>query len=266
MLLTLLKSTRLTWAAKNVHMYLLALTYAYFTEITIQNPLQVIEGLILVSVLWGALYSLNDLTDLEVDKKDKTKHNRAFIQQSVDSKIIVAFVATLLIIVFAISIFTLTPLFTIIMLLMVINQLIYTLPPIRLKDTPLAPFASTATNNVLRIASCCVIIGNILLVPLSVYLLMFVAGMGTFLMYKEQSKIMNGLAAIFCVLLVYILFAKDMNLMQVIIVIVPSFLATIPLYLSNFFEKEKMINLADFLYHKVVLIFYIACILLLLLI
>jgi len=75
---------------------------------------------------------------------------------------------------------------------------------------------------------------------------------------------MHGLAAIFCLLITYILLVGDMNVIQVMIIIVPSFLATIPLYLSNFFEKEKMINLADFLYHKVVLIFYLACIFVLL--
>ncbi|MDO9045437.1 MAG: prenyltransferase [Methanobacteriaceae archaeon] len=264
MIITLLKSTRLTWAAKNVHMYLLALTYAYFSQTIITNPLEILEGLILVSVLWGALYSLNDLTDLEVDKKDKSKINRAFIKDSIDPKIVLLFVGILGISVFCISILTLTPLFTIIILMMVINQLLYTLPPIRLKETALAPFASTATNNVLRVASCTVILGNILLVPLSVYLLMFVAGMGTYLMYKEKTKLMHGLAVIFCLLMAYILLVGDMNVIQVMIIIVPSFLATIPLYLSNFFEKEKMINLADFLYHKVVLIFYLVCILVLL--
>ncbi len=264
MIITLLKSTRLTWAAKNVHMYLLALTYAYFSQTIITNPLEVLEGLILVSILWGALYSLNDLTDLEIDKKDKSKINRAFIRDSIDPKIVLLFVGILCLSVFSISILTLTPLFTIIMLMMVINQLLYTLPPIRLKETALAPFASTSTNNVLRVASCTVILGNIFLVPLSVYFLMFVAGMGTYLMYKEKTKMMHGLAAIFCLLMTYILLVGDMNVIQVMIVILPSFLATIPLYLSNFFEKEKMINLADFLYHKVVLIFYLVCIFVLL--
>jgi hypothetical protein len=245
-------------------MYLLALTYAYFSQTIITNPLEILEGLILVSVLWGALYSLNDLTDLEVDKKDKSKINRAFIKDSIDPKIVLLFVGILGISVFCISILTLTPLFTIIILMMVINQLLYTLPPIRLKETALAPFASTATNNVLRVASCTVILGNIFLVPLSVYILMFVAGMGTYLMYKEKTKLMHGLAVIFCLLMAYILLVGDMNVIQVMIIIVPSFLATIPLYLSNFFEKEKMINLADFLYHKVVLIFYLVCILVLL--
>jgi hypothetical protein len=264
MIMTLLRSTRLTWAAKNVHMYLLVLTYAYFSQLTINNPLQIVEGLILVSALWGALYSLNDLTDIEIDRKDKSKKNRAFIKETIDPKLVLIFFITLTSLVFIISLLTMPPIFSIIMLLMVINQLIYTLPPIRLKDTALAPMFSTGTNSVLRIASCCVLLGNILLVPLSVYLLMFIAGTGTYLMYKEKKTIMNGLSAVFCILLAYILLVGDMNLLQVLIVIVPSFLATIPLYLSNFFEKEKMINLADFLYHKVVLVFYIVCIILLL--
>lgn len=51
-------------------MFLLALTYAYFSSLTINNPLQIVEGLILVCALWGALYSLNDLTDIKSDKKD----------------------------------------------------------------------------------------------------------------------------------------------------------------------------------------------------
>ena len=73
MIKTIIKSTRITWAAKNVNMYLLVLTYAYFADTVISNPFEILEGLILVSALWGDLYSLNDLTDLEHDKKDKEK-------------------------------------------------------------------------------------------------------------------------------------------------------------------------------------------------
>ncbi len=263
MILTLFKSTRLTWAAKNVHMYLLAITYAYVYQISF-NPLKVIEGLILVSVLWGALYSLNDLTDLEIDRNDRNKRNRAFVQQPIDNKIVLIFIVFLIFSVFAISLATLNPLFTIIMLLMVINQLLYTLPPIRLKDTFLAPLNSTATNNFLRVASCSILLSNILLVPISVYLLMFVVGMGTYMMYKEKKKLMHGVSVVSCILMAYILLMGDMNIMQFLIIIVPPFLATIPLYLSNFFAQDQLIKQADFLYHKVVFIFYIVCIIVLL--
>ncbi|MDZ4172135.1 MAG: UbiA family prenyltransferase, partial [Methanobacteriaceae archaeon] len=219
-------------------MYLLAITYAYVYQISF-NPLKVIEGLILVSVLWGALYSLNDLTDLEIDRNDRNKRNRAFVQQPIDNKIVLIFIVFLIFSVFAISLATLNPLFTIIMLLMVINQLLYTLPPIRLKDTFLAPLNSTATNNVLRVASCSILLSNILLVPISVYLLMFVVGMGTYMMYKEKKKLMHGISVVSCILMAYILLMGDMNIMQFLIIIVPPFLATIPLYLSNFFAQDQ---------------------------
>ncbi len=91
MIKTLIKSTRITWAAKNVNMYLLVLTYAYFADILIINPFQILEGLVLVSALWGALYSLNDLTDIEHDRKDKDKQERPFIQEHVDRKWIILF-------------------------------------------------------------------------------------------------------------------------------------------------------------------------------
>jgi len=109
MIITLLKSTRPDWAAKNVHMYLLVITYAYFFQINISNPLQIIEGLILVSVLWGALYSLNDFTDIEVDKIDKSKKNRAFIQKTIHPRLIFVFFTALTSLVFIVSLLTLPP-------------------------------------------------------------------------------------------------------------------------------------------------------------
>ena len=188
MIKTLIKSTRITWAAKNVNMYLLVLTYAYFADIIISNPFEILEGLILVSALWGALYSLNDLTDLEQDRKDKDKQERPFIQEHVDRKWIILFCTIIISSVFIISLATLIPVFTIILGLMLLNQIMYTVPPIRLKDTVFAPFSSTATNSVLRMASCAVLLGDVFIVPFSVYLFMYTASMGTYIMYKSKQK------------------------------------------------------------------------------
>ena len=102
-LLTLLKSIRISWASKNVHMYLLALTYVYFANQPINNPLQIVGGLLLVSFFWGALYTLNDLTDLEIDRRDRLKKNRAFIQNEVDEKWIINFVVILLVLVLSLA-------------------------------------------------------------------------------------------------------------------------------------------------------------------
>nr|WP_243687015.1 UbiA family prenyltransferase [Methanobacterium formicicum] len=140
MIKTLIKSTRITWASKNANMFLLALTYAYFLGIPINNPFQILGGLILVSALWGALYTLNDLTDLEVDRRDRQKQSRAFIENEVDKKIILLFFGLIVAGVFIISFVAFPSSFTFLMSLMLLNQLVYTLPPIRLKDSNLAPF------------------------------------------------------------------------------------------------------------------------------
>ena len=264
MIKTLIKSTRLSWASKNFNAYLLALTYAYFSGTLITNPFEILEGLLLVSILWGALYSLNDLTDLEVDKNDHTKKNRAFIQNKIDEKWILIFSSFLIVAVFIIALTTLDPLFTIILGLMLLNQLIYTLPPVRLKDTIFAPFTSTATNSVLRIASCCVLLGNVLLVPLSVYFFMYMAGMATYVMYKSKQISASIVGAIAGISLIYVLYTGEMNIIQFAVAILPSVLAAIPLYLSVYVDKAKMTSLADVLYHQVAMVFFLIVILIIL--
>lgn len=260
MIKTLIKSTRLSWASKNANMYLLALTYAYFSSKPINNPFEIIVGLILVTVMWGALYTLNDLTDLDVDRRDRAKQNRAFIQNKVDKEFILFFIAILVSAVFIISITTFPVSFTLILSLMLINQLLYTLPPIRLKETKLAPFFSTATNSVLRLASCAVLLGDIFIVPLSVYIFMYLAGLGTYLMYKSHSKYASLVGIMGGAVLLYTLLVGDMNIIQFAVAILPSFLAAVPLYLSLFTKKDDMFHLADILYHQVAMVFFIICI------
>lgn len=256
MIKTLIKSTRITWAAKNVNMYLLVLTYAYFADIVISNPFEILEGLILVSALWGALYSLNDLTDMEHDRKDKKKQGRPFVQEHIDEKWIILFCIIVISSVFIISLATLMSAFTILLGLMMLNQILYTLQPIRLKDTILAPFFSTATNSVLRMASCAVLLGNIFIVPFSVYLFMYTASMGTYIMYKSKQGAASVLAFISGIILVYALAVGDMNFIQFAVAVLPASLATIPLYLSLFTQKDKMFDIADVLYHQIAMAFF----------
>ncbi len=260
MIKPLIKSTRITWAAKNVNMYLLVLTYAYFADIIINNPFEILEGLILVSALWGALYSLNDLTDLKNDRKDSTKQERPFIQEHVDKKWIILFCILIISSVIIISLTTLMPAFTILLGLMLLNQILYTLQPIRLKDTVLAPFFSTATNSVLRMASCAVLLGNLFIVPFSVYLFMYTASMGTYIMYKSRQTPASVLTLISGIILVYALLVGDMNFIQFAVAVLPAFVATIPLYLSLFTQKDKMFDIADVLYHQIAMLFFMACI------
>ncbi|HMK54222.1 MAG TPA: UbiA family prenyltransferase [Methanobacteriaceae archaeon] len=259
--LTLLKSTRVSWASKNVNMFLLALTYVYFYNISINNPMEILGGLVLVSVLWGALYTLNDLTDLDVDRRDRYKRNRAFIKNKVPVRWIILFLAIILTTVFTLSLAFFPPAFTFIMGLMFLNQFLYTVPPIRLKETALAPFFSTATNSVLRLASCAVLIGDVFIVPLSVYIFMYLAGMGTYLMYKSNTRDASLVGILGGGVFLFIIYSGEMNIIQFLVALAPSIVAGIPLYLSLFTNKDGMLKLADILYHQVALVFFLLCIL-----
>ena len=260
MIKTLLKSMRISWSSKTVNMFLLALTYAYFSNLIIGNPFKIIGGLILVCALWGALYSLNDLTDIKSDRNNPEKQNRAFIKDNIEKKWIISFIVGLISLIFIISIFTLNIYFSVIMGLMVVNQILYTVPPIRLKETRLAPFASTANNSVLRIASCCILLGNLFLVPLSVYLFMYTASFGTYLMYKGIPKLASLTGILAGIILLYLLYFNQINMIQLTVAILPSIIAGIPLYLSLFFKKDSMSKIADVLYHQVALVFFLICI------
>jgi hypothetical protein len=266
MITTLIRSTRITWASKTLNMFLLALTYAYFTGLTIKNPYEILGGLILVCLLWGALYSLNDLTDIESDRKNPKKQNRAFIREMVETKYIVYFISFLIIIIFFISYTFYSLAFTLIMGLMLLNQILYTVPPFRLKNTSLAPFTSTATNSVLRIASCCILLGNILLVPPMVYLFIYLASLGTYLLYKEKNNLSHIVGVSCIIVLGYIFYSGNMNLIQFAVAVLPSLLAGAPLYLSSLNNKDEMMHLADIIYHKMALLFYSISILYLLII
>jgi len=256
MIKSLLKSIRIGWASKTLNMFLLALSYAYFSGLIIKNPYEVLGGLILVCLLWGGLYSLNDYTDIESDRENPEKQDRAFIQEKVDEKSVLSFIVILIILVFIISLIFYSLIFTLILGLMLLNQILYTLPPFRLKNTILAPFTSTATNSVLRTASCCVLLGNLFLVPLPVYFFIYFAGMGTYSLYKNKKIFSQIIVILGVITLGYIFYNGDMNLIQFGVAILPSLIAAIPLYLSLFISKDKMMHLSDVIYHQVALVFF----------
>jgi hypothetical protein len=237
-------------------MFLLALSYAYFSGLIIKNPYEVLGGLILVCLLWGGLYSLNDYTDIESDRENPEKQDRAFIQEKVEEKSVLSFIVILIIIVFIISLIFYSLIFTLILGLMLLNQILYTLPPFRLKNTILAPLTSTATNSVLRTASCCVLLGNLFLVPLPVYFFIYFAGMGTYSLYKNKKIFSQIIVILGVITLGYIFYNGDMNLIQFGVAILPSLIAAIPLYLSLFISKDKMMHLSDVIYHQVALVFF----------
>jgi hypothetical protein len=90
---------------------------------------------------------------------------------------------------------------------------------------------------------------------------MYLAGMGTYLMYKSKPKPASLVGIIGGLVILYALLAGDMNIIQFAVAILPSFLAAIPLYLSLFTKKDDMFRLADILYHQVAMVFFLLCIL-----
>ncbi len=110
-------------------------------------------------------------------------------------------------------------------------------------------------------ASCAVLLGNIFIVPVSVYLFIYTASMGTYIMYKSKQSAASVLTLISGVILLYAFINGDMNLIQFGVAVLPAFFATIPLYLSLFIQKDKMFDIADVLYHEIAMIFFLICIL-----
>jgi hypothetical protein len=105
------------------------------------------------------------------------------------------------------------------------------------------------------------LLGNIFIVPPIVYIFMFMAGMATYLMYKSKSRDASIVGVLCGLVLVYIIYSGEMNLIQFMVALVPSIAAGIPLYLSIFTSQERMLKLADILYHQVALGFFLICIL-----
>jgi len=93
---------------------------------------------------------------------------------------------------------------------------------------------------------------------------MYLAGMGTYLMYKEMRGLTTLVSTAFCILLAFSYLWGYISILQILLVIVPPFLATVPLYLSNFRDRERMVEVADVIYHRVLVTIYMICILVLL--
>ena len=89
---------------------------------------------------------------------------------------------------------------------------------------------------------------------------MYMAGMATYVMYKLKTGQASIAGVIAAVALVYSLYFGYMNFLQFAVAVLPAFLATIPLYLSLFVEKDKLVYLADVLYHQIAMVFFIICI------
>ncbi len=76
-------------------------------------------------------------------------------------------------------------------------------------------------------------------------------------MYKSKQRAASVITLISGIILVYAFIKGDMNLVQFAVAVLPASLATIPLYLSLFTQKDKMFDIADVLYHQIAMLFFL---------
>ncbi len=151
----------LEWSKTLLNMFLAAMMAFYVFGI---RPLDLgifVIGFISVAFLWSALYALNDYTDRFIDAQHRVKKNRPIPSGKVSPACALKFVGLLLIISFGIAYYLNNFLLGMCLLIMVANQLLYTMEPYRLKSRKYIDFVSgSMINPIFRYFS-----GMVLFVP-----------------------------------------------------------------------------------------------------
>jgi 4-hydroxybenzoate polyprenyltransferase len=104
-------------------------------------------GFVSVASLWASLYALNDYTDRFLDAEHKVKKNRPIPSGKVSPSLALGFVAIMLCLSFGIAYLLGNFLLGLCLLIMVANQLFYTMKPYRLKSRKYLDFVSGSMIN-----------------------------------------------------------------------------------------------------------------------
>lgn len=145
-------------------------------------------GALSVICLWSGLYALNDWTDHSKDKLHEVKRHRPIPSGRVHPHLGIAFSVLLIIISFAIG-SLISQIFIFCLVAMLANQLLYTIPPIKLKERPVLDLISgSLVNPFFRFYA-----GWVLFVPAfnaPILYLAFVLGLqfGGYTLYRLSSK------------------------------------------------------------------------------
>lgn len=109
-----------------------------------------IKGFIAVSpLLWTAGYTLNDLTDIRLDIKHEVRKDRPVTKGDLPKKDAVVLILIFVILSIAIGI-SISPLFSFLLLCLFFSQILYTLPPLRLKEKVFWDIFLNGVNSALR--------------------------------------------------------------------------------------------------------------------
>ena len=141
-------------------------------------------------LLWGGLYTLNDWTDIDKDKAHPVKRKRPLPSGILSANTGLAIALIAIILSFAIGYFVVNnTLFLLCLGIMLINQLLYTIPPIKLKEKPVLDLISgSLVNPAFRFFS-----GWVLIMPhfnAPILFLLFILGMqfGGYTLYRLTGK------------------------------------------------------------------------------
>ena len=140
-------------------------------------------------LLWGGLYTINDITDIEKDKLHSFKKNRPLPSGKISKNSAKVLAAALIITAFGIGIYIGNILFVVCMLAMAVNQFLYTLPPFELKKRPVLDLISgSAVNPFFRFFAGWVLFAGSLNAPLPVVYFLVAVNFGGFFLYRISSK------------------------------------------------------------------------------
>ncbi|HLC50915.1 MAG TPA: UbiA family prenyltransferase [archaeon] len=136
---------------KSLYLIIGAAPAMFLTPLSIVDiPLLIFASVINLIMMQGVIYTINDITDLESDRKHPTKSKRPLAAGKISVK-----AASMLAFAFLIGAlyigFILHPLIAVVDILLLANALAYNIKPLRLKDKKYIDIASAASNFPLRV-------------------------------------------------------------------------------------------------------------------
>ena len=140
-------------------------------------------------LLWGGLYTINDITDVDKDRLHTMKTNRPLPSGRISKNFAKVFAAALIIASFGIGLYINNIFFVLCLLAMAVNQFLYTLPPFELKKKPVLDLISgSAVNPFFRFFAGWVLFAGNLNAPLLVVYFLVAVNFGGFFLYRISSK------------------------------------------------------------------------------
>lgn len=198
---------------------------------TPQNITYFLTGLIALILLWSAFYALNDLTDIKADRLHPVKNKRPLAAGKINPQHVLVLSGLLMLVSFFLA-YSLSAGVVLVFGLMGLNQLMYTFPPVRLKDRPILDLLSgSVVGSVGRFSAGWFLFSS----SLALFPIVFVLGLallqlGSFIIYKSAGAAIEKSRKVFNSLTLYSL--NDLLKASNLILIIGLLLTLYALYFS----------------------------------